>query len=93
MKRFCTVLLVVLTVLFATACSKSDSGKNAGTAASAESSSSKKDTLIVALDGEPQQLDPYAHSNQNGIVVSRLVYEPLLRSDLDGNISPWLATE
>ncbi len=52
-----------------------------------------KDTLIVALDGEPQQLDPYAHSNQNGLVVSRLVYEPLFRSDLEGNISAWLATE
>ena len=44
-----------------------------------------KDTLIVALDGEPQQLDPYAHSNQNGLVVSRLVYEPLFRSDLACN--------
>ena len=73
MKRLCTVLLVVLIVLFATACSKNDSANTAGTAATASSASVKKDTLIVALDGEPQQLDPYAHSNQNGIVVSRLV--------------------
>ncbi len=96
MKRLSTVLLVLL-VIFATACSKGETPKAAAGSSSSSSASSvtavKKDTLTVALDGEPQQLDPYAHSNQNGIVVSRLVYEPLLRSDLDGNISPWLATE
>lgn len=86
MKRKALVFLVFLfasLALFA----KGSSETNTASAATA------KDTLIVALDGEPQQLDPYAHSNQNGLVVSRLIYEPLLRSDLDGNISPWLATE
>lgn len=51
-----------------------------------------KDTLTVALDGEPQQLDPYAHSNQNGLVVSRLIFDPILKADLEGNISPAIAT-
>lgn len=86
MKHFAIVLLVLiasLSALFATG-----SSEKADTAAAAA-----KDTLVVALDGEPQQLDPYAHSNQNGLVVSRFVYEPLLMSDLDGNIYPFLATE
>lgn len=88
MKRLSVLLLLSLT-LFAPLFAMGGSEK----AATATTGSAAKDTLIVALDGEPQQLDPYAHSNQNGIVVSRLIYEPLLKSDLDGNISPNLATE
>ena len=65
---------------------------SSGAQNAATSVSAAKTNLIVALDGEPQQLDPYAHSNQNGFVVSRLVFESLMKTDDKGNVIPWLAT-
>ena len=63
----------------------------AGTAALGMAETTK-DTLVIALDGEPQQLDPYAHSNQNGFICTNLVFETLFKTDADGNLVPWLAT-
>ncbi|NLW16254.1 MAG: ABC transporter substrate-binding protein [Firmicutes bacterium] len=49
--------------------------------------------LTIALPGEPQTLDPYAHSNQNGFICTTLVFEPLIKKDDNGEFYPWLATE
>lgn len=50
-------------------------------------------TLTIALPGEPQTLDPYAHSNQNGFICTTLVFETLIKKDDSGEFYPWLATE
>ena len=53
----------------------------------------RREQLRVALSGQPDTLDPYASSNTCGLIATLLVYERLLRTDEEGNIIPWLATE
>lgn len=101
MKRhlYCGVALLALAAFFVSCGGKGTTAESAAQpqeaaqAAQPAASTAAKTNLVVALDGEPQQLDPYAHSNQNGFVVSRLVFESLMKTDDDGNIIPWLATE
>lgn len=50
------------------------------------------DSLTIALPGEPQTLDPYAHSNQNGFICTTLIFETLIKKDDQGGFYPWLAT-
>lgn len=51
-----------------------------------------RDVLRVALAGEPDSLDPYGQSHEAAQTALMLVNERLLRTDLEGNIYPWLAT-
>ena len=51
-----------------------------------------KDNLVIALPGEPQSLDPYAHSMYYNFMASTLIYDTLLSKDADGNLIPELAT-
>ncbi len=50
-----------------------------------------KETLTIATHGEPQTLDPYAHSNELGFYVTHQIYENLIKVDEEGNYIPWLA--
>ncbi len=68
-----------------------DEGETAGETAA--TTSVRRDVLTVALAGEPDTLDPYGQSHEAALTADLLVYERLLRTDLDGNIYPWLATE
>ena len=51
-----------------------------------------KDTLNVALGGEPTSLDPQGSSGMNDRRVCRQIYETLVTQDQDMNIQPGLAT-
>ena len=53
----------------------------------------RREVLRVALSGEPDVLDPYASSNNCGLMATLLIYERLIRTTNDGEIIPWLATE
>ena len=86
------VLLAIAAILVSCGGNAREQAVSSGVQSAVTSAPSVKTNLVVALDGEPQQLDPYAHSNQNGFVVSRLVFESLMKTDDEGNVIPWLAT-
>lgn len=46
---------------------------------------------MVALQAEPQTIDPYAASHDTTFISSEAVFESLLKS-VDGELVPWLAT-
>lgn len=53
---------------------------------------SEKDSLVIALPGEPQSLDPYAHSMYYNFMAATLIFDTLISKDADGNLVPELAT-
>ncbi|MDD7401084.1 MAG: ABC transporter substrate-binding protein [Eubacteriales bacterium] len=52
-----------------------------------------KDTLIVAMGGDPPTLDPHQSSNSTSVNNLQPVYETLYRYDKDGVLQPLLATD
>jgi len=50
----------------------------------------RKDTLVVAIQAEPQTMDPYAASHDTTFLSSETIFESLLKS-VDGELVPWLA--
>lgn len=50
----------------------------------------RKDTLVVAIQAEPQTIDPYAASHDTTFISSETIFESLLKS-VDGELVPWLA--
>ncbi|MEG1525413.1 MAG: ABC transporter substrate-binding protein [Clostridia bacterium] len=61
-----------------------------GETSSAEQTAVRKDTLVVAIQAEPQTMDPYAASHDTTFVSSETIFESLLKS-VDGELTPWLA--
>ncbi|MDP3386529.1 MAG: ABC transporter substrate-binding protein [Eubacteriales bacterium] len=53
----------------------------------------QKDTLIVATNAPPVDLDPHGTNDQNTNYVRYQIYEPLVSIGIDGSIEPGLATE
>lgn len=51
----------------------------------------RKDTLVVAIQAEPQTIDPYAASHDTTFISSETIFESLLKN-VDGELQPWLAT-
>lgn len=51
----------------------------------------RKDTLVVALQAEPQTMDPYASSHDTTFICCETIFESLLKN-VDGTLTPWLAT-
>lgn len=51
-----------------------------------------KDTLIIAMGGDPPTLDPHQSSNSTSVNNLQPVYETLYRYDKDGELQPLLAT-
>lgn len=49
------------------------------------------DTLTIAINGEPQSLDPAKNGGDFQQIVQWLSYEPLIRQQADGSFSPGLA--
>lgn len=99
LNRIIALILAMVTILSLAGCgSGSGSGSQTDTQNSAnpsqkdQTASPKKDTLVIALPGEPQSLDPYAHSMYYNFMVSTLIYDTLFTKDKDGNIVPELAT-
>ncbi|MPM16941.1 Heme-binding protein A [bioreactor metagenome] len=93
--RIIALLLAMIVILSLAGCGSS---RATGAPNSAESSqkeqtaSSAKDSLVIALPGEPQSLDPYAHSMYYNFMAATLIYDTLFTKDADGNIAPELAT-
>lgn len=52
-----------------------------------------KDTLTVAITGDPPTLDPHSSSTSSSVNNLNPVYETLVRYDENGEIQPCLATE
>ncbi|MCI9023521.1 MAG: ABC transporter substrate-binding protein [Dorea sp.] len=52
-----------------------------------------KDTLTVAITGDPPTLDPHSSSTSSSVNNLNPVYETLVRYDENGEITPCLATE
>lgn len=57
------------------------------------STSEEKDTLIVATNAGPVDLDPHGTTDQNTYDVRYQVYEALVRAGVNGEILPGLASE
>ena len=51
----------------------------------------RKENLVVALQAEPQTIDPYAASHDTTFISSEAIFEPLFKYE-DGELTPWLAT-
>lgn len=58
-----------------------------------ESQTAEKDTLIVATNAGPVDLDPHGTTDQNTYDVRYQVYEALVRVGVSGEILPGLASE
>lgn len=101
MKKLSKLILpfVLILALFLTACNSSDStsgdsGKDKGTAATEPAKArTDKDTLTIALDADPPQMDPHLST----AAVDRQVYQALYNKliDVDENLKfvPELATK
>lgn len=85
--------LSAIMVMSLAACGGSSSETSGSDAtATVISADPDKDNLIVALPGEPQSLDPYAHSMYYNFMVATLIFDTLLVQEDDGSYSPGLAT-
>jgi peptide/nickel transport system substrate-binding protein len=96
MKRFFVVLMFVLmltsSIVGCTAAPTQPAKVTQPAQPSAVPQAVVKDTLTIAETGEPQTLDPYAHSNEVGFYITHQIYENLIKTDEKGNYIPWLAT-
>lgn len=95
--RAVTTLLVAAMVLGLTACGGKNPNPKESNAADPTVQSGAplvaKENLVVALPGEPQSLDPYAHSMHYNFTAATLIFDTLIGKDPDGNYVPELATE
>lgn len=80
-KILALLLAAVMLCSFAAACS-SDEGEETG---------GVKDTVVVAINGEPTKLTPYLDTSANNTIVEIQMLEPLFRMDNEGNVHPLLA--
>ena len=84
--RMVAMLMAILMSLSLAACSSKPDGEKDG------SNTAAKENLVVALPGEPQSLDPYAHSMYYNFMASTLIYNTLIGKDASGNYVAQLAT-
>lgn len=98
MKKTCSrtvaMILAVLMLLSLASCGSSAKGTAAVSsqaAASTGTAAASKDNLVIALPGEPQSLNPYAHSMYYNFMASTLIYDTLIGKDADGKYVPELA--
>lgn len=95
MHRTVAMLLAAVMILGLAACTGGkDPGPQGSNSAAVESdpAAASKDNLVIALPGEPQSLDPYAHSMYYNFMAATLIFDTLLSKDADGNYVPELAT-
>jgi len=101
MKKILVVLLALTMVLATLAgCSGNNTGsaKPTGPAAGNEpggsgTKASSKDTLVIRVNSDPTNFDPYTSGYGNSIIVVKSIFETLVNKDNEGNIKPGLATE
>jgi oligopeptide transport system substrate-binding protein len=79
-RHLCFLLLMVMSVF--TACSREETP-----------SQTSSETLRIAFDDDPSSLDPRLLRDISGTTVVHMLYEGLMRRDLDGNLVPALAKE
>ncbi len=92
-----TLSLVLMVALIATtfaACGSSTPASSGPSGASGDSTPAgeTKDTLIVAMGGDPPTLDPHQSSNSTSVNNLQPVYETLYRYGENGELQPLLAT-
>lgn len=106
MKKLLSGILMTAMVLSLAACSGGSpqasgntQGTQAGQSGAAEETAAagtgeiRHDKLTVAISGEPKNIDPYGQNEQIAQVPLTVVYEPLFKTNDDGEVIPWLATE
>ena len=94
--RAVALLLAVVMVLALAACGSepaADPAESSDPATSGETPAVTGGNLVIALPGEPQSLDPYAHSMYYNFMAATLIFDTLISKDADGNYIPELATE
>ena len=94
--RAIALLLAVVMVLALAACGEEpavDPAESGEPEPSGETPAASGSSLVVALPGEPQSLDPYAHSMYYNFMAATLIFDTLVTKDADGNYVPELATE
>ncbi len=104
-KSILSILLTTVFILSLAACGGSQAtGPSAGSSAPTTSGAAStpegtppaatpagKDNLVFALNQEPPAIDPYSVSTPQGLTVSTLLHETLIKKDANGNYIPWLA--
>lgn len=105
MKRLLALVLVLTLVLcLFTGCRQSQESADSGTQTAANGTEkgtkapdntgkSGKDTLVVAVNSGPADLDPHGSTDQNTYDVRYQIYEALVYVDAAGDVCPQLATD
>lgn len=94
-KRLSACLAGVLagTMLFLTGCGGNTNNAAGNNAGGSDGGGAGKDTLVVAVNAGPVDLDPHGTTDQNTYDVRYQIYEGLVYVDAAGEIQPQLATE
>jgi peptide/nickel transport system substrate-binding protein len=94
-KLLCLALCIVLCISMLTACGSKDTGAGApegnGDGNGSVSEPAKKDTLVIAMTGNPTSFDPAGKNDGASMAVKRQMFEGLTIIDTDMNVSPCLA--
>ncbi|WP_329080662.1 ABC transporter substrate-binding protein [Streptosporangium sp. NBC_01469] len=80
-----------LTLALATACSAGADGATTG-GASAGGEPGSGGTLRLAVEKEPECLDPHQSPTESARALTRPILDSLVHQDAQGSIRPWLAT-
>jgi len=86
MKR-CFAIVLALAMLMGMV----SKGAAAGGTQAAKPAPVAKTSLVFALNQEPAAIDPYMVSTPQGLTVSTLIHESLIKKDDSGKYVPWLA--
>ena len=60
------------------------------TSQATQQSTTKADSLTIAITNDENTLAPYTYVSGTGLVTNRLIYDTLLTIDKDNNIIPWI---
>lgn len=89
----CMALLLAGMILLLTACGGDTTGTGNTTETDDTGGTAAKDTLVVAVNAGPVDLDPHGTTDQNTYDVRYQIYEGLIYVDAAGDIQPQLATD
>ena len=89
----CMALLLAGMILLLTACGGDTTGTGDTTETDDTGGTAAKDTLVVAVNAGPVDLDPHGTTDQNTYDVRYQIYEGLIYVDAAGDIQPQLATD
>ena len=78
-----------------TGCGEQSAGTEPSQATSqaTQQSTTKADSLTIAITNDENTLAPYTYVSGTGLVANRLIYDTLLTIDKDNNIIPWMVDD